>query len=330
MLPLEPLRKSLTQPVPLYVLVGSEAFLVRAAEELVRETLAVGPMAALNHTTFTAGEEGASAFAEMARTAPMMAPRRLVEVRHVQNADVALLDAMLAYVASPSPSAVVVWSGDRFPAAVKGTDRGTRIQNAVKKVGLVLKLDGEGVEPVRFAVDRASRLGVKLEDAAARLLVSLGGGELALLAADVEKCADYVGRGGVITAAVAEEVVASTADADVWALTDALAARNRDLALSTLHRLLEDGEPPLKLLGSVAWQLRQVLLVQDAMRRGLRESGVRMPPGKIRAIQQVVERRPLPPSVVLEELARANQRMNSSRAGDRRVFEALVLRLALA
>ena len=54
-----------------------------------------------------------------------------------------------------------------------------------------------------------------------------------------------------------------------------------------------------------------------------------MPPQKLRALQASVQKRPLPPAAVLEALATANQRMNSSRAGDRRVFEALVLRLVV-
>lgn len=327
--PLDPLRQSLAQPKPIYVIVGSETLLVREAEELARRALARGPMAALNHGVFTGGEEGALAFGELARTLPMMAARRLVELRQVQDASVPLLDALLAYAAAPVPSTVLLISGTRFPGATGGVDRGLRIQNAVKKVGMVLKLDGEGVDPVAFALSRAQAMGLRLEPAGARMLVELGGGELALLVNDLEKCADFVGPGGTVTAAVAEEVVASTAEADVWALTDALVARDRDRALGTLHRLLEDGEPSHKLLASVAWQLRQVLLLQDGLRRGLRDSGVRMPPQKIRAVTQLVQRSPIAPSVVLEELARANHAMNRSRAGDRRIFEGLVMRLTI-
>jgi DNA polymerase-3 subunit delta len=325
--PLDPLIQSLASPKPVYVLVGPEGWLVREGEAAVRAEVAKGPMAALNHLVFTAGEEAALGFSEAARTVPMMAARRLVEVRQVQDANKALLEALLAYVQAPVESAVLVISGEKFPGAIGGTDWGLRIQNQVKKVGLLLKLDGEGVDPVDFAMARARERGARLEPDGARALVELGGGELSLLANDLDKCFDFVGPGGVVTRAVAEEVVAATAEADVWALTDALVARDRDRALATLHRLLEDGEPSHKLFGSVAWQLRQVLLVQDAARRGLGTSGVRMPPQKLRAVQAMVQKRPMSPSQVLEELAQANHGMNSSRAGDRRVFEALILRL---
>lgn len=323
------LADTLTAPLPVYVFLGSESLLVREAEKAVRDVVATGPTAAFNHGTFVAAEEGALGFVQAAGTLPMMASRRLVELRQVQDAPVAVLDALLAYVQAPNPTTVLVVSGEKFPSAVGGVDRGVRIVNAVKKGGLVLKLDGEGVDPRSFAEARAGDLGVKLERDAAQLLVELVGGDLTLLAADVEKCAGFVGAGGTIDRAAAAEVCASVAEADVWALTDALVTRDRDRALETLHRLLEDGEAPHKLLGSVAWQLRQVLLLQDAQRRGLsdREVNVRMPPQKLRAVREMIARRPLSPSAILEEIATVNRAMNSSRAGDRRVFEALVLRL---
>jgi DNA polymerase-3 subunit delta len=330
--PLEPLRASLASPSPVYVLVGSEGLLVREAENALRDALLVGPFAQLNHAVFTAGEDGAGGFAEAAATLPMMASRRVVEVRQVQDAPAALLDALLAYVQAPRDGAVLVISGSKFPAASGGMDRGLRIRNAAKKSGLVLDLDGEGVDPVGFAQARAKELGVVLPTDVARLIVEFGGGELAVLATDVEKCATFVGRGGTVDRATVDAVCAFVAEANAWSLTDAIVARDRDLALSTLHRLLEDGEASHKLLATVAWQLRQVLLVQDCVRRGIseREAGVRMPPHKLRAVRELVDRRPWSPSALLEELAQVNRRMNSSRAGDRRIFEAFVLRLVAA
>ena len=45
------------------------------------------------------------------------------------------------------------------------------------------------------------------------------------------------------------------------------------------------------------------------------------------AIREVVAKRPVSPSAMLEELAAVNRAMNYSRAGDRRIFEGFVLRL---
>ncbi len=326
---LEAIRASLTAPLPVYVLVGGDHFLAREALDLIRGTVVAGPLAAFNDATFVAAEERGGGFLGAARTVPMMADRRLVVVRQVDEAPVSFLEALLAYVTAPVPSTVLVILGEKFPAASGGVDRGLRIVNAAKKTGLVAKMDSGEVDFVAFATRTATTFGARIEPAAARLVAQYTGGELALLHTGVEKCAGFVGEGGVITAAVVEEVCVSTAETEVWALTDALVGRDRAAALAVLHQLLEDGEAPHKLLANIAWQLRQVLALQDASRRGIpeREAGVRMPPQKLRAVRDLLARRPLSPSAVLEELAALNHAMNSSRTGDRRQMEAWLLRL---
>lgn len=327
--PLDALRRALAEPPPVIVLVGGESLLVREAVDAVRAALCVGPMAALNHATYTAGEADAPGFGETARTAPMMAARRVVEVRQVQDGTVPLLEALLEYVLAPVPSTVLVLHGERFPAAVGGVDRGVRIVNAAKKCGLVLKLDGSGVDPLALARARAEALGTRIDRAAAEALVEMVGGDLSALAAEVEKAASYVGPGGTIDRAAAEQVGSLSGEGDAWSLVGAIVAGDRAAALEHLHRLLEDGEPPHKLMATVAWQLRQVLLLQGAIQQGTseRDAGVRMRPDTARAVRDMLRRRPVSPSGVLETLARCSQRMNRSRAGDRRIFEGLVLEL---
>lgn len=330
--PLDALADGLNNPAPIYLLVGGESLLRRKAVARIRSEIVSGPVAAFNDATFTAGPSSDAdplGFVEICRTAPMMAARRLVMVRQVEDANAALLDALLAYAQAPIDSTVLVVTGEKFPGATGGVDRGVRIQNAVKKTGVVLKLDLDGPGRAALARETAKAMKVSLDAGALQLLQSLAGDDLSTLLSDVEKCANFVGDNGKITEAVVSDVCVSTADADSWGITNAIIARDRDRALETLHRLLEDGEPPHKLLGGIAWQLRQVLTLQDGLRRNIPEAqmGLRMHPKAAAAIRALVQKRPVSPSAVLEEIASVNRAMNSSRAGDRRVFEAWVVRL---
>lgn len=329
--PLQPLLDSLAKPAALYVLVGSEGLLVRNAEEAVRKAVLTGATAAFNDAVLTSGEESAASFVDIARQLPMMAGKRLVVLRQIQEANVALLEQLLTYAAAPVPSTVLVVVGEKMPAAAGGVDRGLRIINAAKKSGFVLKLDGDGVDPAGFALAQAKELGVRMDKDAAALLASLIGAELSVIAAEVEKCAGYAGKGGTIDRSVVETLCVNTAETEVWALTNALVARDRNRALEALQRLLDDGEAPHKLLASVVWQLRQLLVVQDCTARGIseREANLRIHPGVLRSIKETITKAPVRPSTLLEELASTNRAMNSSRAGDRRVFEGLVLRLTV-
>ncbi len=83
------------------------------------------------------------------------------------------------------------------------------------------------------------------------------------------------------------------------------------------------------MLHGIAWQLRQVLTLQDGMKRGLSEGqmGLRINPRTANMVRALVQKKPVSPSAMLDEIANVNRAMNSSRAGDRRVFEAWVVRL---
>jgi DNA polymerase-3 subunit delta len=325
------IAKSLTKPAALYVVLSDESMLVREVIAALREATVAGPMAAFNHAQFTGGEEAALGFVDACRQVAVMAPMRLVEIGQIQDANAGLLEALLQYVAAPVQGTVLLVTGAKMPAASGGVDRGLRIVNAAKKTGIVCKIDSSDIDPLSLARSRAAPYGATIDAQAVQKLRELGGNDIDTLVANVERCAGFVGEGKAITVAVVEEMVVSTAEADVWKLTDAIVDGDKNTALCELHRLLEDGEAPHRLLASVAYQLRQILLVQDAMMRKLpeRESGVKMPPFKLTAVRKACERRKFSPSFWLEEVAVANQRMNSSRAGDRRIFEALVLRLVV-
>jgi DNA polymerase III delta subunit len=117
----------------------------------------------------------------------------------------------------------------------------------------------------------------------------------------------------------------------VWDLTSGIATRRAGPALDALHRLLEDGEAPHKLLALILWQMRLVLRMAEMVRQGRSDEEIR---GELRlrgevftALKREMERSFPGAAALLGRLAEANRQMNSSRAGDRRALELLVLEL---
>ena len=99
--------------------------------------------------------------------------------------------------------------------------------------------------------------------------------------------------------------------------------------MAAAHRMLEEGQASHRLLSTVTWQFRQILELQDDLRNNRPPGGTwsRAPSSKIQAAQRLLKQRPLSASRTLRSLTDANQAFNRSRAGDRRVFEALILEL---
>lgn len=313
---------------PVWLVLGDASLLVRQAVDEIAEKALLGGIAAFNRAEGSA-EEGVGALLSLARTQPMLGGRRVILIRDMDKAKVADLDALLAYAENPCPSAVVVMHGPGTPAPVEGTDRGRRLQNLVQKTGRLIRFKADEQNPVDFAVTRARAGGCTLDRRDAEALVEVVGRDLGTLAAEVDKLCTFLGGEGAIREAAIREVCSALAEAVVWDLTDAIARRDANRALAILHRMLEEGEAPQKILALVGWKIRQMLSVQECDRKGIDpyKAGIRMPPQQLGAIRSALKVRPLQPGRVLETLAQAHQDMHGHRAGDRRVLEGLVLRL---
>jgi DNA polymerase-3 subunit delta len=179
-----------------------------------------------------------------------------------------------------------------------------------------------------YASQVARRLGCELESGAARLLVELVGEKPGRLESEVEKLVLFVGGSGSIRRRDVEAIATVAAEAVIWSLTDAIAARNAPEALVLTQRLLEEGSAPHQLLALISGRLRQLLVVQDCERTGAPLEGVKMKDWHRDKLARLLRQQaPMPTARVLDQLARANREMNRSRAGDRRVLESLVLSL---
>jgi DNA polymerase-3 subunit delta len=313
---------------PVALLLGDETVARRKAEqELVAAVFGDSPPS-FNLATFSASD-GAERAVEVARTVPMMAKRRVVIVREMEAAGVELLDELLVYAAKPNPSTVLILNGVKNAPASGGVDRGRRLEGAIKKCGLVQRFKTGERDPVRFAVSSAEEAGCKIDHGAARLLVELVGSDLARIQTEMDKVIAYSDGAERIGVDAVEAVCSLVAEAAIWDLTDAVVRRDADKALSVAHRMMDTGESVHRLIAMIAWQMRQLITLQDCMNRRInpRDAGVRMPRHKLEAAENAIRRRPIHAAQMMNQIAAANGDLNRSRAGDRRVFEGLLLKL---
>jgi len=121
---------------------------------------------------------------------------------------------------------------------------------------------------------RAKSIGVKITPSAMALLADFIGNNLRLLTNELDKLAVYVGKDATINEEDVRLLSAQVREARIFDLTDALALRNHKQALNILHDLLEDGEPPLKLISTITSQVRSLLLVKELAQKGMRPTQI--------------------------------------------------------
>lgn len=261
-----------------YVLYGSEHALMRAWVEAIRAAVLDPSFAAFNHERFVGRDlEGPGKVLDACMQIPVMAKRRLVELDEPEaigkskaSANPKLLDGLVAYLAAPNTSTVLVVTS-------AGIDARSRLVTAAKKSGVVEKFEGlrRNDDAVSFVAMHAHEVGIALDQAAATELVERVGTSPSALASALEQASIFAGLGVRVTEAHVAAVVTDAREAVVFDLTDAVGMGRHEVAITVLRRIFAQGDAAVgeaaALVGMLARQLRLLLLVHGV---GLRQPEV--------------------------------------------------------
>ncbi|MCC6524282.1 MAG: DNA polymerase III subunit delta [Polyangiaceae bacterium] len=312
---------------PVYLLLGEESFHARRVLAALRARAVVGPTAAFNEDRFHAGEAGAESVLAAARTVPMMAATRFVSVHGVERWETrgaSALDALADYVASPVLTTVLVLVAEKLHAQ-------RRLVTAAKKGGFVVDCSAPPRRELgAFVRDAAQRRGHAVAHDVAELVAELGASELGALDDAVERLSLYVGAGAEITEDAVTEVVARVRQGTVWQLVDALGRTDVAGALATFDAAFDPREGGLRLLGAVAWSVRQLVKFDGARRAGASEGDAAraagVAPFKAGDVARSLKR--IGPARLgrwLGLLAEADLALKGSRRPDRAVLETMLV-----
>jgi DNA polymerase III subunit delta len=243
-------------------LVGSESTLVFEAVTAVRAKV-LTRAADFNRTELRAPEAPIERVIEAAGVLPMMAPVRYVHLADVHKVPAKDQAALVAYIEKPSPTTVLVLSGEKL-------DGRTKLGQVLTKTGALFSFEPPKQHEVAGLVAaRARRQSLELEPEAARLLGDLIGAEVGSIDRALEKASLHAGPGAPITAEDIEAVVAPTRVHSIFELTDAIGSRDLGKASLLLRNTLSGGESGLPVLAMITRQFRQLLAVKAARARGV-------------------------------------------------------------
>lgn len=275
---------------PIYLIEGEEDYLRDQALSVIQSAVlgekgtgtgGDGGLEAFNYDRLYGDESDAAEILARAGEAPVLAPRRLVLLKAADKLPAHEKEALLPYLKNPCDSTTLVFEAQRLDGRQKFTQA---LKQHVVVVDCSPLFENQLAAWIR---GEASRAGVRLNDNAILLLKEVAGGSLYLVRRELEKLAAYVRPGNVAGPAEVESVRGVQPGASVFDLAAAIGARDRGRALRILARNLEAGEAPLRILGSLVWQYRQLWKAKDLLRRGGGESGaarmLRLPPFKVKA-----------------------------------------------
>ena len=325
-------RKELLQSLkqgkiePVYFLLGPESYLrdqaARAiADEALRETL----LREFNDSTFSLKTGDARDAIAAAEQLPMMSPRRVVQLRDFAKLNEVSEEILLAYINRPVETSVVIFSTDDIDKRKKFT----------KKLMSGAAFEFAPLNNAELSAWARSHLAELKADAAPAVLsriVELVGSNVRTLANELNKLATAALPSANITLDLVEELVGRSRELMNWELTDHMLSRNRARAVKTLQHLLDDGAPPVMLIGLIASTYRRLALAHALLSKGAPPKEifrqVPMPPFKQSSYLQMLNRvdgRKLAQQMV--RIAEADLGIKTSKATPRMQVELLVTEL---
>jgi DNA polymerase-3 subunit delta len=236
-------------------LLSGQAFLADEAIDKIRAEHKTDPLSELS---FDAATEAAEILGAL-QTSSLLGGKRLVIVRNTQDLKKEHSETLAAYLESPSPDSVLV-------LVAEGK---TKVDAAIKAHGAVVMLDSpKGRKLVAWLRERSRDHKLKLDDRGAWTLVDSVGTELRDLDGALSQLSTSLGTGAAVGAAEVRAAFPRLADERVFAFTDAVGDRRLSVAMSTLRRLLDQGDEPLVLFGSLNAHIKRMLRARRFAERG--------------------------------------------------------------
>ncbi len=237
------LKKSIVSapPKPCYFVTGDDPFVVKSAVKML--TAFCGSFSELNYSQFEKGATGSDILSALLAP-PMLADYRVVRVNDFSGETAFLKD----YLKNPNPTTILVLVG-----ALNSSMNAIISQVEVVDCN---RLDASYL--VGYVQKRASAYGVSLDNAAASMLVDYCSRDMNRITNELAKLVDY--STGTITDSDVENLVTPDLDFKIFELSEAIALKKSDRAITLLNVLLADNGA-MSVLGLLFNHFRRLLFV---------------------------------------------------------------------
>ncbi len=249
--------------LPAYLIVGEDLLKQRRVIERLRESASKLGDLEFNHDRFDGESASGADVAAACNTLPFMSDVRLVEVAQADKMRKEDSEALVDYLAHPSPSTVLALIADKLA-------KNTRLYKAVAGVGKTAVIDCAPMKSYELAKavrSMAPGHGFTMTAAAADKLVEFVGADTVRIDSELRKLAfSHAGTSAPVTDRDIESMVARTSELAPWNFVDALARRDVAACVGMYPRLGKN--PAYGLITLCATRMRELVLAKTIEQRG--------------------------------------------------------------
>ena len=257
---------------PLYLLYGTEPFLINEAKEKLMANVLTEEEMEFDFSSYDLEEASVDEAIEDAETLPFMGDKKLIMLHNpvfltalkAKEKVTHDLKKLEAYVENPAPFTVLVFTGE-----YEKLDERKKLVKLLKKNAEVLEakpLEEKSLK--KWVKNRATSLDVMIEERAIDLLRQLAGNDLMILSEEISKLALYAADSKRITEDAVEKLISRSLEQNIFALVDKVVKRDIKEALRIFYDLLKQNEEPIKILAVLSGQFRLIYQVKELTARG--------------------------------------------------------------
>jgi len=247
---------------PVYLIFGEEKYL---HDDLINRIIDISLEPGtkdFNFDLFYASETPIDKIINIAQSFPMMAQRRVVVVKDIQQSKATELKYLVGYISKPSRSSILILT---LPERKKTGKLFKSISNNAITIECRRLYDNEIPAWIENFL-RPQKL--KIDIQAIQLLQAQVGNSLLNLVNELEKIQINIHPRIKITLEDVQNVTSISKQFNIFELCNAVGEKNFPQAISILNKLLEQGEQPTGMIIQLMRHLVNLLKIRESIRKG--------------------------------------------------------------
>lgn len=260
------------QAAPIYLLYGTETFLINETKQLLIHQILKEEELDFNLLAYDLEETPIETAIEDAETFPFFGEKKVLLLHNpvflTSDKTKEKVDHNLSklekYINEPAPYTVLV-----FSAPYEKLDERKKITKELKRNAVTVEARKLNEHELKVWIKEKTKANeIEIDDAAVERIINLAGTNLFMLASEVDKLAVYAKDEKKIDEAVVEKLVAKSLEQNIFSLIDKVVQRKLEAALRIYYDLTKQNEEPIKILSVLAGQFRLIYQVKELSRKG--------------------------------------------------------------
>ena len=249
-----------------YLLYGEEAYLKKQyKDKLTKAILPEGDT--VNYAYYEGKGIQPGELIDLAETMPFFAERRLIVVENsgfFKNASPELAD----YIRTMPETACFLFVENEV-------DKRGKLYKAVKEKGRIAEMGRQDEKTLLYWIaGNVKKEERQIKESTARYLISLVGTDMENLEKEMEKLFSYTLGKSEITIQDIDDICTSQVTNQIFAMVEAVAAKQQKKALDYYYDLLVLKEPPMRILYLLSRQFKLLMEVRDLAGKGFDKSQI--------------------------------------------------------